>query len=124
MTARVGETVLYSLRARCYAHIQRRGLDYHEGQLAGKITTRMTTDIDALSSFFQTGVATTVVSLLTLVGIDVIERIAALPLRFMQPVGERGRPLSAGQRQLVALARAERHRRTGPVHRIGSPPRH
>ncbi|WP_336157679.1 ABC transporter ATP-binding protein [Amycolatopsis sp. VC5-11] len=71
LTARVGETVLYSLRVRSYAHLQRLGLDYYERELSGKIMTRMTTDVDALSTFLQTGLATAVVSALTLVGITV-----------------------------------------------------
>jgi ATP-binding cassette subfamily B protein len=70
LTARVGETVLYALRVRSYAHLQRLGLDYYERELSGKIMTRMTTDVDALSTFLQTGLSTAVVSVLTLVGIS------------------------------------------------------
>ncbi|MFD0923409.1 ABC transporter ATP-binding protein [Saccharopolyspora rosea] len=69
VTARTGETLLYTLRLRSFAHLQRLGLDYYERELAGRIMTRMTTDVDALSSFLQTGLATFVVSVLTLVGI-------------------------------------------------------
>nr|WP_246257634.1 ABC transporter ATP-binding protein [Amycolatopsis anabasis] len=69
LTARTGETVLYSLRVRSYAHLQRLGLDYYERELSGKIMTRMTTDVDALSTFLQTGLANAVVSVLTLAGI-------------------------------------------------------
>ncbi|WP_206078005.1 ABC transporter ATP-binding protein [Prauserella endophytica] len=69
LTARTGESVLYLLRVRSYSHLQRLGLDYYERELAGRIMTRMTTDVDALSTFLQTGLATAVVSVLTLVGI-------------------------------------------------------
>ncbi|MEV0030760.1 ABC transporter ATP-binding protein [Nocardia sp. NPDC050793] len=69
LTSRTGERVLYGLRVRSYAHLQRLGLDYYERELSGRIMTRMTTDVDALSSFLQTGVATTLIGALTLLGI-------------------------------------------------------
>ncbi|RKT57414.1 ABC transporter ATP-binding protein [Saccharothrix australiensis] len=71
VTSRVGERLLYLLRVRSYAHLQRLGLDYYERELAGRIMTRMTTDVDALSSFLQTGLTTFVISVLTVVGIAV-----------------------------------------------------
>jgi ATP-binding cassette subfamily B protein len=71
LTARSGESVLYLLRVRSYAHLQRLGLDYYERELAGRIMTRMTTDVDALSTFLQTSLAMAVVSVLTLGGIGV-----------------------------------------------------
>ena len=39
--------------------------------------------------------------------VGALDMVASLPAGFRQPVGERGQGLSAGQRQLVALARAE-----------------
>nr|WP_232520080.1 ABC transporter ATP-binding protein [Actinosynnema pretiosum] len=71
LTARVGERLLYLLRVRSYAHLQRLGLDYYEREMAGRIMTRMTTDVDALSSFLQTGLTTFVISVLTVAGIAV-----------------------------------------------------
>ncbi|MFR9806726.1 ABC transporter ATP-binding protein [Pseudonocardia sp. RS010] len=71
VTARAGESLLYLLRTRSYAHLQRLGLDCYERELSGRIMTRMTTDVDALSTFLQTGLAQAVVSLLTLVGVAV-----------------------------------------------------
>ena len=71
VTARAGESLLYLLRIRSYAHLQRLGLDFYERELSGRIMTRMTTDVDALSTFLQTGLAQAVVSLLTLVGVAV-----------------------------------------------------
>ncbi|TSD96725.1 ABC transporter ATP-binding protein [Gordonia rubripertincta] len=70
-STRAGERVLFGLRIRSYAHIQRLGLDYYERELSGRIMTRMTTDIDALSTFLQTGLTSAIVALLTLVGVTV-----------------------------------------------------
>ncbi|MEX2972468.1 ABC transporter ATP-binding protein [Streptomyces sp. C184] len=69
MTGRTGERVLYSLRLKIFAQLQRLGLDYYERELTGKIMTRMTTDVDALSTFLQTGLVTALVSVLTFFGI-------------------------------------------------------
>ena len=72
VTGRAGEGVLYRLRTREFAHLQRLGLDYYERELPGRIMTRMTTDVDALSTFLQTGLITSVVSLATFAGIAVV----------------------------------------------------
>ena len=69
VTGRTGERLLYLLRVKTFAHLQRLGLDYYEREMGGRIITRMTTDVDALSNFLQTGLVTTLVSVLTLVGV-------------------------------------------------------
>ncbi|MER7106255.1 ABC transporter ATP-binding protein, partial [Streptomyces sp. NPDC000229] len=71
MTGRTGERVLYALRLKIFAQLQRLGLDYYERELTGRIMTRMTTDVDALSTFLQTGLVTAFVSLVTFFGIMV-----------------------------------------------------
>ncbi|MEV4319184.1 ABC transporter ATP-binding protein [Actinocrispum sp. NPDC049592] len=70
-TARLGERLLFLLRVRSYAHLQRLGLDYYEREMAGRIMTRMTTDVDALSTFLQTGLMTAVASLLTVIAVTI-----------------------------------------------------
>jgi ATP-binding cassette subfamily B protein len=67
VVGRNGEKLLYTLRVKVFAQLQRLGLDFYERELSGRIMTRMTTDVDALSSFLQTGLITMVNSLLTFV---------------------------------------------------------
>lgn len=69
MTGRTGERILYSLRLKIFAQLQRLGLDYYERELTGRIMTRMTTDVDALATFLQTGLVTAFVSVVTFFGI-------------------------------------------------------
>src|SRR5690606_22443836 len=69
VAGRTGERVLYTLRVKLFAHLQRLGLDYYEHEMGGRIMTRMTTDIDALSTFLQTSLLTAVVALLQFVGV-------------------------------------------------------
>ncbi len=69
VTGRTGERLLYLLRVKTYAHLQRLGLDFYEREPAGRIMTRMTTDVDALSNFLQTGLADLLVSAVTVIGV-------------------------------------------------------
>lgn len=69
ITARTGERLLYGLRLRSFVHLLRLSMSYFERTMSGRIMTRMTTDIDNLSSFLQTGLAQTVVSVGTLIGV-------------------------------------------------------
>ncbi|NMN97740.1 ABC transporter ATP-binding protein [Antrihabitans stalactiti] len=80
ISARAGERVLFGLRVRSYAHLQRLGLDYYERELSGRIMTRMTTDVDALSTFLQTGLSTAVLSVAVLGGVSVALLVTDLSL--------------------------------------------
>ncbi|HTF46821.1 MAG TPA: ABC transporter ATP-binding protein [Pseudonocardia sp.] len=119
VTARAGESVLYLLRVRSYAHLQRLGLDYYERELAGRIMTRMTTDVDALSTFLQTGLVQAVVSLLTVLGVSVALlltdiglagiALAAMPVLILATVVFRRRSsvAYADARERVSLVNAD-----------------
>jgi ABC-type multidrug transport system fused ATPase/permease subunit len=69
VVGRNGERVLYALRVKIFAQLQRLGLDFYEREMSGRIMTRMTTDVDALSSFLQTGLITMVNSGLSFLGV-------------------------------------------------------
>ncbi|WP_280232688.1 ABC transporter ATP-binding protein [Nocardia cyriacigeorgica] len=71
VTGRAGERLLYGLRIKAFAHLQRLGLPYYERELGGRIMTRMTTDVDGLSAFLHTGLATALTSTVTIAGVVV-----------------------------------------------------
>lgn len=70
-TQRTAERMLFGLRVRTFAHLMRLSLNYYEQFQAGKIMTRMTSDIEAFAQLLQQGLLTAMVSLLTCVGIAV-----------------------------------------------------
>ena len=71
-TGRLGERLLYQLRLRVFAHLQRQSIDFYTDERAGRLLTRMTSDIDALQQLFQDGLVNIVVQGLTLVVVGVI----------------------------------------------------
>ena len=46
-TGRTAERLLFALRIRIFSHLQRLALDYYDREMAGRIMTRMTTDVEA-----------------------------------------------------------------------------
>ncbi len=68
---RTAERILFALRVKVFSHLQRLGVDYYEREMAGRVMTRMTTDIDSLAQLLQTGLVTALVSGVTFVGVGV-----------------------------------------------------
>jgi ATP-binding cassette subfamily B protein len=62
---------MLSLRVRIFAQLQRLSLDYYEREMAGRIMTRMTTDIDQFEQLVQNGLLAALVSFVTFVGVGV-----------------------------------------------------
>ena len=71
VTGRTAERMLFALRVKIWAHLQRLSLDFYEREMAGRIMTRMTTDVDALSNLLNSGLINAIVSLFTIVGVGV-----------------------------------------------------
>jgi ATP-binding cassette, subfamily B, bacterial len=66
-TGRVGERLLYDLRLRIFAHLQRLSIDYFARERAGRLMTRMTSDLEALTQLLQEGLVQMAVQALTIV---------------------------------------------------------
>src|SRR5579875_674733 len=71
VTGRTAERLLFALRARIWAQLQRLGIDFYEREMAGRIMTRMTTDVDAFSNLLQTGLISAIVALFTIAGVAI-----------------------------------------------------
>ncbi len=71
-TQRTAERMLFGLRVRTFAHLLRLSLSYYERHQAGKIMTRMTSDVEAFAQLLQQGLVTATVSLMTCGGIAVV----------------------------------------------------
>ena len=70
-TGRLGERLMEDLRIRVFAHLQRQSLDFYTREKAGVLMTRMTSDIEALSTLFQEGLVNFAVQGTTLLVITV-----------------------------------------------------
>nr|MDA8290108.1 ABC transporter ATP-binding protein [Actinomycetota bacterium] len=69
VTGRTAQRIMLSLRVRIWAQLQRLSLDYYEREMAGRIMTRMTTDVDQFESLIENGLLAALVAAVTFVGV-------------------------------------------------------
>jgi subfamily B ATP-binding cassette protein MsbA len=68
ITTSVGQWVTHDLRRTLYSHIQRLSLSYHDQKQTGDLISRVTSDIDAIQSFINSGLLGALINGLTLAG--------------------------------------------------------
>jgi ATP-binding cassette subfamily B protein len=71
VTGRVAERLMLALRIRVWGQLQRLSLDYYEREMAGRVMTRMTTDVDQFQQLLENGLLNALVSIATFIGVGV-----------------------------------------------------
>ncbi|MFZ0994896.1 MAG: ABC transporter transmembrane domain-containing protein, partial [Candidatus Dormiibacterota bacterium] len=92
ITRRTAERLMLALRIKIFAQLQRLSIDYYEEEMAGRIMTRMTTDVDSLEALLESGLLTAVVSVCTFAGVGgalifINWRLAVACLAVIIPLG-------------------------------------
>lgn len=72
LTTSVGQWVTYDLRRALYSHLQRLSLAYHDNKRTGDLISTVTSDIDSIQSFVTSGLLSTLINILTLIGMVVV----------------------------------------------------
>ena len=110
VTGRTAERMLFALRVKIFAHLQRLSIDYYDRELGGRIMTRMTTDVEALSQLVQTGLINAVV------GDPDLRRGVRVPRHPLAPAGPRrlARAPAADRRHVVVPTPVVGGLRPGP----------
>ncbi|HXC85674.1 MAG TPA: ABC transporter ATP-binding protein [Trebonia sp.] len=67
MTGRVGQSVVLELRRRLFWHALRLPVAFHESYTSGRVISRQTSDIEAISALFEEGLDALISAVLTLV---------------------------------------------------------
>jgi ATP-binding cassette, subfamily B, bacterial len=67
MTGRIGQAVVLELRRRLFQHCLRLPVAFHESYTSGRVISRQTSDIEAISALFEEGLDSLISAALTLV---------------------------------------------------------
>jgi ATP-binding cassette subfamily B protein len=56
LSAQISQAILFDLRRRVFLHTQRLSLEFHESYTSGRIISRQTSDLDAISELLDSGI--------------------------------------------------------------------
>ena len=90
-TGRLTQAILYDIRLRVFAHVQRMSLRYFTSERTGRIMTRMTSDIEQVGQLLQNGLLTMVVQVMNILLVTVVlvvinAELAAYAILIVLPV--------------------------------------
>ncbi len=66
MTGRIGQRVVLELRRRLFAHFGQLDVAFHEDYTSGRVISRQTSDVEAISDLFEEGLDSLISAMLTL----------------------------------------------------------
>ncbi|HZU72524.1 MAG TPA: ABC transporter ATP-binding protein [Acidimicrobiales bacterium] len=69
ITGRIGQDVLFELRQRVFGHFQSLSIAFHERYTSGRVISRLTSDVDAISDLLQNGLQVLAWALLTVLSV-------------------------------------------------------
>jgi len=72
VTGVLGQNVMFDLRTRMFAHVQRLSLSFYDRNPVGRLVTRLTNDVDALNELLTAGLVALIGDLFTVVGISIL----------------------------------------------------
>jgi ATP-binding cassette, subfamily B, bacterial len=72
LSGRIGQDILLDLRRRVFDHFQRLSLSFHQNYTSGRVISRLTSDVEAISELLQAGLDGIVNAVLTMAGTAVL----------------------------------------------------
>jgi len=79
-TGQIGQDVLYDLRTRLFGYFQGLSLSFHERYTSGRVTARLTSDVEAIAELLETGVSQLVFAVLSLASTVAVMFLLDVPL--------------------------------------------
>ncbi|HVA20615.1 MAG TPA: ABC transporter ATP-binding protein [Candidatus Micrarchaeia archaeon] len=80
LSGRIGQHVLLELRRRLFDHFQQLSVSFHERYTSGRVISRLTSDVDAITTLLETGVEDLISAVLVVLGTGVLLLVLDWPL--------------------------------------------